>query len=188
MIRARLGALLRRALEYAAHGHRLLPMCLVLSFAGTLSAAYPVTAVVVPATLLAAGRWRAISGFSALGSALGATALMYAFHHLGWTQLHEHFPQLATNPTWIRVVEWASSYGVLALFAIAVSPLPQTPALIFLGAAHHDYPSAFLAMLLGKLIKYAAFAWTSSHFPERVGRGLSRLFPRTNQVDAESDR
>lgn len=188
MIRARLGALLRRALEYAAHGHRLLPMCLVLSFAGTLSAAYPVTAVVVPATLLAAGRWRAISGFSALGSALGATALMYAFHHLGWTQLHEHFPQLATNPTWIRVVEWASSYGVLALFAIAVSPLPQTPALIFLGAAHHDYPSAFLAMLLGKLIKYAAFAWTSSHFPERVGRGLSRLFPRTNQVDAESHR
>lgn len=187
MTRAQLEGLLQRALRYAAQGHRLLPMCLVLSFAGTLSAAYPVTAVVVPATLLAARRWRSISGLSALGSALGATALMFAFHHLGWAQLHEHFPQLSTNPTWIRVVEWASAYGVIALFLIAVSPLPQTPALIFLGAAHHDYPSAFAAMLLGKLIKYAAFAWTASHFPDRVSAGLGRLLRRPTPSDADRE-
>lgn len=167
--------------------HRLLPMCLALSFAGTISAAYPVTAVVVPATLLAAARWRSISGFSALGSALGATALMFAFHHLGWTQLNERFPELATNPTWIRVVGWASTYGMIALFLIAVSPLPQTPALIFLGAAHHDYPSAFLAMLLGKLIKYGAFAWTASHFPERITLGIAQLLRRADRSKADGD-
>lgn len=187
MTRARLEGLLRRALRYAAQGHRLVPMCLALSFAGTISAAYPVTAVVVPATLLSARHWRSISGFSALGSALGATALMYAFHHLGWSQLQEHFPQLATNSTWIRVVEWASAYGVIALFVIAVSPLPQTPALIFLGAAHHDYPSAFAAMLLGKLIKYSAFGWAASHFPDRVSRGLDRVLRRPARQNAESD-
>ncbi|TAH42104.1 MAG: hypothetical protein EYC67_16335 [Betaproteobacteria bacterium] len=180
-------ALLRRALRYATKGHRLLPVCVALSFAGTVSAAYPVTAVVVPATLLAAARWRSISVVSAFGSALGAAVLMVVFHHLGWSQLFERFPQLANNETWIRIVGWAATYGVIALFLIAVSPLPQTPALIFLGAVQHDFVSAFAAMLLGKLIKYGAFAWTASHFPERVGRGLDRILRRAERANGADE-
>lgn len=82
---------------------------------------------------------------------------------------------------------WASHYGTAALFLIAVSPLPQTPALIFFGIARHDVVAVFLAMLAGKLIKYALFAWAAAHFPERFGNGIGSLFrrrPRTNETRA----
>lgn len=175
---ARIEALIQTALRHSAAGHRLLLACLALSFAGTLTAAFPVTAVVVPATLLAPHRWRAITLACAIGAAFGATTLMTIFHHLGWTQLYERFPDLVSDPAWARVLDWTSRYGVVALFVIAVSPLPQTPALIFLGAAQHDYAGALIAMFAGKLIKYGAFAWTSSHFPEHVGRALARFVGR----------
>lgn len=181
MFLARIEAFLVRALQYAAAGHRLLVACMALSFTGTLTAAWPVTAVVVPATLMSAGKWRAISLVSALGSAVGATVLMLVFHHLGWTQLYERFPDLVTNPSWAKVVTWASNYGTIALFLIAASPLPQTPALMFFGALRPDYAGVFVAMLAGKLLKYGAFAWTSSHFPERVGKTLGALLQRSRK-------
>ena len=188
MLAARIEALLYRILHFAAAGKRLLLACVALSFVGTVTAAWPVTAVVVPATLMAAGRWRAISGVSALGSAIGATVLMLVFHHLGWTQLFERYPELVTDASWARVVDWGARYGTVALFLVALSPLPQTPALMFFGALRPDYAGVFAAMLAGKLIKYSAFAWTSSHFPERVGKLLGRLLRRSRKRGtADSD-
>ncbi|NMF90282.1 hypothetical protein [Aromatoleum petrolei] len=188
MLVARIEALIYRILRFAAAGHRLLLACSALSFVGTLTAAWPVTAVVVPATLMAAGRWRAISGVAALGSAIGATVLMVVFHHLGWTQLYERFPELATDPSWVQAVDWGKRYGTAALFLIAASPLPQTPALMFFGAMRPDYAGVFMAMLAGKLLKYGIFAWISSHFPERVGRSLGALRRRgRKQGTGDSD-
>ena len=187
MLVARIEALIYRILRFAEAGHRLLLACIGLSFVGTLTAAWPVTAVVVPATLMAAGRWRAITGVAALGSAIGATALMVVFHHLGWTQLYERFPELATDPSWAQVVDWGTRYGTAALFLIAASPLPQTPALMFFGAMRPDYAGVFVAMLAGKLLKYGVFAWVSSHFPERVGRSLGALLRRGRKQGTDGD-
>jgi membrane protein YqaA with SNARE-associated domain len=172
---SRLEGLLQRLIRKSAEGHGFLFVCITLSLCGTVSAAYPVTAVIVPAALLVPPLWRQITVTSALGSALGATLLVMVFHHLGWTQLYERFPELATHATWIRVMAWVASYGTVALFLIAVSPLPQTPALIFFGIARHDYLSIFIAMLVGKLLKYGLFAWMATRFPERFSNGIGGL-------------
>lgn len=164
--------LLQRLIRKAAAGHGFLIVCMGLSLAGTISAAYPITAVVVSAALLMPARWRRIAAVSALGSALGATVLVLVFHHLGWAQLYAHFPELGNHPTWARIIDWVSGYGPPALFLIAVSPLPQTPALIFFGIARHDYLGVFIAMLAGKAIKYGLFAWAAARFPERFRDGL----------------
>ena len=74
---------------------------------------------------------RPISSSKYPGSALGATLLVLLFHHLGWAQLHALFPAMLDSPGWQRAVAWTGDYGVIALFAIAALPLPQTPALIF---------------------------------------------------------
>lgn len=180
MSRLRIEALIERILRHAAEGHAFLLTCALLSFAGTVTAIYPVTAVVVPATLLAARRWRAIACFSACGSALGATILIAVFHHLGWTQIYAHFPEIAGNEGWMRFMGWATRFGIWAVFLIAVSPLPQTPAFIVLGIADFNYAGVLLATLLGKLIKYGAFAWAASHFPGRVKGSWERLVGRIN--------
>lgn len=173
---SRIEGLLQRLIRHAAEGHSLLLVCMALSFGGTLSATYPATAVVVPAALLAPHRWRRIAIMSALGSALAAALLVIAFHNLGWEYVYERFPQLATNATWHRVMGWTADYGAAALFLIAASPLPQTPALIFFGIARHDILSVFVAMLAGKLIKYGVFAWLATRFPERFSNGIGGFF------------
>lgn len=173
--------LLQQLIRTAAEGHAFLLICLLLAGFGSLTALYPVTAVVVPAALLQPRRWPAITLVTALGSAIGATLLVSVFYQLGWTQIYEKFPELASNVTWHRIIEWATTYGEAALLVIAASPLPQTPALIFFAVAQHDYPSIFIAMLAGKLLKYGVVAWLSSHFPERFGDGLRGLFRRAGK-------
>lgn len=154
--------------------------------AGTLTAAYPVTAVVVPAVLLVPKRRVSIAMTTALGSAIGATLLVVVFHHLGWAQAYQRFPELVTHKTWREVVAWVSNYGPGALFLIAVSPLPQTPALIFFAIARQDYFVVFVAMLCGKVIKYGLFAWAASRFPERFNSGIAGFFRRAPKPSGEN--
>ena len=180
----RVEGFLQRLIRYAAEGNRLLLVCLALAIGGTLGAAYPITSVVVPAVLLVPQRWRSIAGVAALGSAIGATALVIFFHHLGWEQLYERYPELAAHPTWGRVMHWTQSYGALALFAVAALPLPQTPALIFFAIARPDYFSVFVAILAGKTLKYLLFAWLAARFPGRIGNGLGALLRRRTDKDS----
>lgn len=183
----RIEGLLQRIIRRSVEGRDFFAVCMSLATAGTLSAGFPVTAVVVPAALLQPLRWRAIAVVCALGSGLGATLLVVALHHLGWSQLYIRFPQLATNHEWMDIIEWVSRYGILALFLIALSPLPQTPALIFFAMARHDYPSVFAAITVGKMIKYSLFAWAAARFPERFLHGVTGLFHRSATPDGGGD-
>lgn len=173
--------LLQRLLRYSAEGRGFMLTCAGLALTGTITAAYPVTAVVVPATLLAPRNWRRITLFTALGSALGATVLVLVIHHMGWANLYEHYPQLATHPDWRQVMSWVQRYGIIALFLIALSPLPQTPALIFFGITRQDYIGIFIAMLAGKILKYGLFAWATNRFPEKLGSGFDALWQRLSK-------
>jgi membrane protein YqaA with SNARE-associated domain len=134
-----------------------------------------VTAVVLPAALVSQRRWKPIALSAAAGSALGATALVLAFHHWGWTWVYIHFPEFASHATWQSLLEWVSVYGIAALFVIALSPLPQTSALVFFGIFHPELVATFVTILVAKAIKYWIFAWFVSRFPERFHGGLRGL-------------
>ncbi|MFO1320708.1 MAG: hypothetical protein U1F52_13920 [Burkholderiales bacterium] len=184
----RLEGWLARRLRRAAEGNGFLGVCAVLALGGTISGTYPVTAVVVPAALLAARRWRGIAMAAAFGSAVGATVLVVAFHFLGWKLLHGAFPEMAAHVRWREVVDWVAQYGAAGLFVLALSPLPQTPALVFFGIARHDYAVVFLAMFAGKLLKYGGFGWAASRFPEwfRGEHGTRRAGPAAATTDSRS--
>ena len=162
----------------AANGPAFLAVCVGLAALGSLTALFPVTTVLVPATLLVPARWRLVAAACALGSAIGATALAGMFHRLGWSQVTERFPELAASDTWHQTVNWVSDYGAWALCAVAATPLPQTPALLFFAIARQDYAAVFAAMLAGKLLKYGVIAWLTARFPERVRGGLGSLWHR----------
>lgn len=172
MLLPRIEGLLHRLIRHAAEGNWLLLMTLGLAFVGTLSSSIPVTSIVVPAVLLVPRRWPAIAGVAALGSAVGATVLVMVFHHMGWAQLYAHFPELNDHPSWLRVISWTERHGTLALFLVAVLPVPQTPALVFFAISRPDYGLVFMAMLAGKGLKYALFAWVAARFPQRFHRLL----------------
>jgi membrane protein YqaA with SNARE-associated domain len=156
-----------RALRRVADTPLLPAVAGVLAFGLTLSMTVPVTSALVPAVLLAPRRWRGIVILSSLGSAIGATVLVIAFHHLGWAQIYAAFPEFARSARWQEVARWTAGYGVLALFAVAALPLPQTPALALCAISRLPEAEVMIAILVGKLIKYAVVAGFAVVFPER---------------------
>jgi membrane protein YqaA with SNARE-associated domain len=155
-------------LEHANRGHHLLGLASLLSFIGTLTAFYPVTAVLMTAVVLAPKRWLSLSLGCTVGSALAATAIVEIAHLLGYNEIRTLFPNLISMTNWQEADRWISDYGVLALFGVGVSPLPQMPLLIAYGILDDRLTEAFMALLAGKSIKYVLIAWVTQHFPEKL--------------------
>jgi membrane protein YqaA with SNARE-associated domain len=139
----------------------------LLALALTLSMTVPVTTALVPAVLLAPRRWRRTVILSSAGSAIGATILVIAFHHLGWQQVYTAFPEFARSARWQEVAQFTRAYGVFALFVVAALPLPQTPALILCAISRLPELEVMVAILAGKLIKYGVVGGVAVVFPER---------------------
>lgn len=164
-----------RLLRQVMDGPWFLTTCFLLAGVSSLFAAYPVTAVAVPAAMLRPKHWKLVACACALGSATGATALVAAMHHLGWATVYTYFPELTHHASWSSAVQWVRDYGWLALCAIAASPLPQTPALLAFAIVQPQWPAVFAAVGLGKLLKYGFVCWLASRFPDHMAPGLLSL-------------
>jgi membrane protein YqaA with SNARE-associated domain len=125
----------------------------------------PFASILVAAVLLRRDRWAGIVIFSSLGSATGGLALYLIFHHLGWTQILAAYPDLMQAKAWSDATRWVSAYGTWALLVIAASPFPQTPALIFAAVSQLPIAEIFLALFLGKLLKYGIYGFVAAKFP-----------------------
>ena len=151
------------------------PLVGLLALGATLSMSIPFIPVLIVAVLLNPMRWRHIVLCSALGSALAALLLLLAFHHLGWNQLVAHSPQIETSQTWIVVSRWLEKYQLIALFGVAVSPLPLAPALIFAAISAVPPVGVFVALLVAKILQYGMAAWLVARFPQRFARRTSAI-------------
>ena len=149
---------------------------LLLAMGCTLSMLIPTTTILVIAVLLDPKRWQTITLWGSTGSAIGGSLLVLLFHHLGWNNIYEHFPDMMTSRSWQEVIAWTAAYGLLALCAIAALPLPQTPALIFCAISAQPLARVFFALLIGKLLKFGVVSATASFFPQRFSKLLGNLF------------
>jgi len=125
----------------------------------------PFASILVVAVLLRRDRWAETVVLSSLGAATGGLALYLTFHHLGWSQILAAYPDLVQAKAWSDVTRWVSAYGIWALLVIAASPFPQTPALIFAAVSQLPIAELFLALFLGKLLKYSMYGFVAAKFP-----------------------
>jgi membrane protein YqaA with SNARE-associated domain len=142
----------------------------LMALGATLSMTVPVTWILLPAVIARPHQWRRIWLWSCLGSALGGSLLVLAFHHLAWAQIYAAYPKFETSASWMRVTGWVLEYGLMALAWTAALPLPQTPALILCGVTRLPVEGVFAAMLAGKLVKYGIVTAAVFHFPQRFAR------------------
>lgn len=162
----------RAALEHATGSRRYPFVVGVVAFVLTLSMSVPFGSALVFAVLLRRDRWRAITLWSASGSSVGGLLLYLVFHHLGWNQLVAWYPDIAASRSWRDATTWLTRYGAWALFVIAATPLPQTPALAFAAIARMPALEVLAALLIGKLFKYGIYAWLVARFPDHFARYL----------------
>jgi membrane protein YqaA with SNARE-associated domain len=144
----------------------------------------PFGSILGVAVLIAPRRWKAIAVLSSLGSSLGAVVIYLGFHHLGWAQFIEAYPDVAASKAWRDGTRWVSANGVYAIFAIAALPLPQTPALMFAGITRLPVAEVWLAVLLGKLFKYGVYAALVASFPRYFMKRYAVLLTHARQRPA----
>jgi membrane protein YqaA with SNARE-associated domain len=127
----------------------------------TVSMTIPFASILVGAVLLRHDRWKEIG-------ATGGVILYFIFYYLGWSQILAAYPDLIQSKLWSAATQWVSAYGAWALLGIAVLPLPQTPALIFTAILPLPASQVFLALFVGKLLKYGVYGWFAANFPSWV--------------------
>lgn len=76
------------------------------------------------------------------------------------------YPDMLRSSACADTTRWLTSYGVAAMLVIAALPLHLTLALLFAGISRLPVAKVLLSLWLGKLVKYAAYAWLASTFPE----------------------
>jgi membrane protein YqaA with SNARE-associated domain len=158
----------QRLLQGVAHSRHYVLLVSLLACASTLSMLVPFSVVLVPAVLLRPRDWRRLWLGCACGSACGAALLVLVFHHLGWQQLYQHYPELQDSASWQLIALWLSRYGLLTLAVIAALPTAQTPALVLCSLTPLPLGGLLLALWLGKLVKYGVVCATTRYFPRYV--------------------
>lgn len=158
---------LRRILRISA-GHRYYPLVVALiAFAATVTFSFPFVIVLIPAVLIAPGRWLSLGVLSGLASGLAGGALVEVFHFMGYELVLSRFPQVAASEKWQFAADWLDRYGLLALAVVAGSPMPQTPVVFLYSLAHPSTVGAMIAIGIGKTVKYVVLAWLTQHYPKR---------------------
>ena len=145
--------------------HAYLLLVASTAFLITVSMTIPFSSILIGAVLFRRDQWQQIVLTSSFGSAAGGLVLFWVFYHLGWSQIAAAYPDLVQSKMWSDAVQWISAYGSWALFAIAAMPLPHTPALIFTAMLPLPASHVFLALFVGKLLKYGIYGWLVINFP-----------------------
>ena len=130
----------------------------------------------IGAVLLRHVRWKEIVLVVSSWEVRRAILLYFTFYYLAWSQIAAAYPDLLQSKAWSDATRWVSTYGTGALLVIAAMPLPQTPALIFTALVPLPVLKVFLALFLGKLLKYGTYGWFAAKFPSWFQR-LAREIP-----------
>ena len=167
MNRPTLRTLIRQLLARSV-AHRSYPLVVALiAFVSTATFAFPFVMVLIPAVLLAPRRWLLLGLLTDVASGAGGAVLVKVFHFLGSEVVLARFPEFIASESWQLVSDWLDAYGLAALAFIAASPMPQSPAIFVYSLADPSVPGVFVAVGLGKGVKYVILAWLTAHYPAR---------------------
>lgn len=153
-IRSKLAFLSRK---YVSH-----PLCgavlFIYAFVATVIETVPVTFVLSLLIALKKSRWKEFLILSVLGSSFGALLLAWLSHLWGYSLIASYYPGLVSSESWKAIEIWVARYGMWGVAGIAAVPLPLTPAIALCGLMRMPLFSLFVAVLIGKTIKYSVTA------------------------------
>jgi membrane protein YqaA with SNARE-associated domain len=132
--------------------------------------------LLIPAVLMRRKHWFGIALWTSVGSAIGAALFGYLTSQYGEIVVNFLFPSLLNSKTWLDSAQIVNEHGSWGLAVISLSPLPQHAAVAIAGLAHLSTSRIFLAVLLGRAIKYLFLAWCCIHSPRLLEK--LRILPK----------
>jgi len=140
----------------------------------------PMDGILISSTMLTPRRWLALAMSVAIGSTIGAMILSGFVEAKGLPWILEMYPGINESNWWIWTADFFQSYGLLVVFAVAVTPFVQQPAVILASMAKTPMLELALVIFLGRTIKYLIMAYVASHAP----RLLSKMWGLRDELEA----
>ncbi len=141
------------------------PLLAFLAAADAYIFVISVEAFLLPAVLVRPRKWAIASFWATIGSALGATSFAYLASQYGESIVTHFIPNAFNSKTWMDSSRYIADHGFLGLGFISLGPLPQHVAVAIAGLAHMKMFEVFLAILIGRGIKYFFLSWAMTHSP-----------------------
>ena len=147
-----------------------LPLNGFLAGADLFIGVVPVDALVVSAVLLRPKRWISPALWVALGSAAGAAVMGWLASHYGTPFVEWLAGGFMQSDTWLKIDQAIDKHGAWALVVGSLSPIPIMPFALIGGLAHQPWQEIFGAALAGRIVRYVAIAWATTHAPKLIAR------------------
>ena len=128
----------------------------------------PTDGLVISSSMLKPKRWFIFALTVAIGSTLGAMFLSTLVEQQGLPWILDLYPGINHSKTWTLSMNFFENYGLWLVFAVAITPVMQQPAVILASLANTPVLQLAVVIFLGRFIKFLIMAYISSHTPHLI--------------------
>lgn len=125
----------------------------------------PNDGLLISSSILIPKKWFSLALSVAIGSTLGALLLAGLVEFQGLPWILDLYPGVQETKTWTLSMEFFERYGLLLVFAVAITPLMQQPAVILASLSKTPLIELVAVIFIGRFIKFLIMAYVGSHVP-----------------------
>jgi membrane protein YqaA with SNARE-associated domain len=144
------------------------PLIALLAALDNLIVIVPTDGILVSSAMLRPKKWLSLALAVSLGSTLGGLGLALLVHDLGLPWILNLFPGIQASESWILTEKFFNEYGLIVVFAIAMSPLAQQPTVILASLANTPLMTLGIVVFSGRLTKYLLMSYIATHAPKLI--------------------
>ncbi len=130
----------------------------------------PNDGILISSSMLIPKRWFILALSVAIGSTLGAMVLASLVEFQGLPWILDLYPGVSETKTWSMSMEFFEQYGMFLVFAVAITPFMQQPAVILASLAKTPLLELAVVIFVGRFIKFLIMAYLGSHAPRLLGK------------------
>ena len=125
----------------------------------------PNDGLLISSSMFKPRKWFFFALSVSIGSTIGAIALASLVEFQGLPWILDIYPGINETKTWSLSAKFFEQYGLLLIFAVAITPLMQQPAIILASLANTPLVQLAAAIFVGRFIKFLIMAYVGSHAP-----------------------
>ena len=132
----------------------------------------PNEGILISSSMVIPKRWFIFALSVAIGSTLGALALVALVELQGLPYILKIFPGINETSLWAIMLKLFERYGLVFIFFVSITPIAQQPSIILASLANIPLFKLAAAVFLGRSIKFFILAYAATHAP----RFLSKIW------------
>lgn len=130
----------------------------------------PNDGILISSSMLKPQKWFIFALWVSIGSTFGAFCLAALLELKGLPWILELYPGLDESQSWLWMHDFFETYGLILVFAVAIAPIVQQPAIILASLAETPLLQLCAVVFVGRFIKFLIMSYVASHAPRLLSK------------------